>query len=224
MTGWRASQVSDIFNEVDEEVRREKIKQLWDRYSALIIGVALVIILGVAGWRGYDWWETRQAAEWGASFEAAAALAEAGKHAEAAAAFQKIAAEGTSGYRLLARFRAAAELATTDPAAAVKTYDGLAADSSIGRSMQDLAAVRAGFLLLDTVTLAELTTRLEALTTGDRAFRHTARELLAWAAWRADDKAAIKRWIDLIGGDIETPKDMRQRMEALMMVSPGAKG
>ena len=216
--------MSDIFNEVDEEVRREKIKQLWDRYSALIIGVALVIILGVAGWRGYDWWETRQAAEWGASFEAATALAEAGKHAEAAAAFQKIAAEGTSGYRLLARFRAAAELATTDPAAAVKTYDELAADSSIGRSMQDLAAVRAGFLLLDTVTLAELTTRLEALTTGDRAFRHTARELLAWAAWRANDKAAINRWIDLIGSDIETPKDMRQRMEALMMVSPGAKG
>jgi hypothetical protein len=216
--------VSDIFNEVDEEVRREKIKQLWDRYSILIIGVALVIILGVAGWRGYDWWETRRAAEWGASFEAAAALAEAGKHAEAAAAFQKIAAEGTSGYRLLARFRAAAELATTDPAAAVKTYDELAADSSIGRSMQDLAAVRAGFLLLDTAPLAELTTRLEALTTGDRAFRHAARELLAWAAWRADDKAAIKRWIDLIGSDIETPKDMRQRMEALMAVSPGAKG
>jgi hypothetical protein len=216
--------VSDIFNEVDEEVRREKIKQLWDRYSVLIIGAALVIILGVAGWRGYDWWETRQAAEWGASFEAAAALAEAGKHAEAAAAFQKIAAEGTSGYRLLARFRSAAELATTDPAAAVKTYDELAADSSIGRSMQDLATVRAGFLLLDTATLAELTTRLEALTAGDRAFRHTARELLAWAAWRADDKAAIKRWIDLIGSDIETPKDMRQRMEALMAVSPGAKG
>jgi hypothetical protein len=216
--------VSDIFNEVDEEVRREKIKQLWDRYSVLIIAAALVIILGVAGWRGYDWWETRRAAEWGASFEAAAALAEAGKHAEAAAVFQKIAAEGTSGYRLLARFRAAAELATTDPAAAVKTYDELAADSSIGRSMQDLAAVRAGLLLLDTAPLAELTTRLEALTTGDRAFRHTARELLAWAAWRADDKAAIKRWIDLIGSDIETPKDMRQRMEALMAVPSGTKG
>jgi hypothetical protein len=216
--------VSDIFNEVDEEVRREKVKQLWDRYSVLIIGVALVIILGVAGWRGYDWWETRQAAEWGASFEAAAALAEAGKHAEAAAAFQKIAAEGTSGYRMLARFRAAAELAPSDPTAAVKAYDAITADASVGRPMQDLAAVRAGFLLLDTAPLAELTTRLEALTTSDRAFRHTARELLAWAAWRADDKAAIKRWIDLIGSDIETPKDMRQRMEALMAVSPGAKG
>ena len=113
-------------------------QQLWDRYSVLIIGVALVIILGVAGWRGYDWWETRQATEWGASFEAAAALAEAGKHAEAAAAFQKIAAEGTSGYRMLARFRAAAELAPSDPAAAVKAYDAIAADARWG-AMQDLA-------------------------------------------------------------------------------------
>jgi hypothetical protein len=216
--------VSDIFNEVDEEVRREKIKQLWERYSGLIIGVALLIVLSVAGWRGYDWWETRRAAEWGASFEAAAALAEAGNHAEAATAFQKIAAEGTAGYRLLAGFRAAAELAPADPQAAVKAYDALAADASIGRTMQDLAAVRAGLLLVDTAPLAELTTRLEALTGADRAFRHTARELLMLAAWRAGDQAAIKRWVDLIGSDAETPAGTRSRMDVLMTVSPASKG
>ncbi len=77
-------------------------------------------LLAVAGWRGYEYWQAKKAAEAGAAFEAALMLSEQGKHEEAAAAFAKIAAEGTSGYRALARLREAAELAQRDPQAAVK--------------------------------------------------------------------------------------------------------
>ena len=120
--------MSDIFQEVDEEVRRERLQQLWERHGNLIVALALLIVLAVGGWRGYDWWENRKAAESGAAFEAAVALAESGKQDEAQAAFSKLAKEGSSGYRILARFREAAELAKTDPAAAVKAYDSLAAE------------------------------------------------------------------------------------------------
>ena len=214
--------MSDIFQEVDEEVRREKLQQLWERHGNLIVALALLIVLAVGGWRGYDWWENRRAAESGAAFEAAVALAESGKQDEAQAAFSKLAKEGSSGYRILARFREGAELAKTDPAAAVKTYDSLAAESGLGRSLRDLAAIRAGLILVDTATPAELATRLEPLTATDRPFRHTARELLALGAWRAGDAAAAKRWFDLIATDIETPAGTRQRIEVLMTLS-GAK-
>jgi hypothetical protein len=211
--------VSDIFQEVDEEVRREKLKQLWERHGNLIVAFALLIVLAVGGWRGYDWWENRKAAESGSAFEAAVALAESGKQAEAQAAFSKLAQEGSSGYRILARFREAAELAKTDPAAAVKAYDSLAADSALGRSLQDLAAVRAGLILVDTAPLADLNARLEPLTAADRPFRHTARELLALGAWRTGDAATAKRWFDLIATDAETPAGTRQRIEVLMTLS-----
>ena len=214
--------MSDIFREVDEDVRREKLQQLWERHSNLIIALALLVVLAVGGWRGYEWWETQKAAESGAAFEAAVALAEADKRAEAQAAFAKIAGEGSSGYRMLARFREAAELAKTDPAAAVKAYDALAADSSLGRALQDLAAVRAGLILVDSAPLAELSTRLEPLTAADRPFRHIARELLALGAWRLGDTAAAKRWFDLIATDAETPAGTRQRIDVLMTLS-GAK-
>jgi hypothetical protein len=214
--------LSDIFQEVDEEVRRERLQQLWERYGNLIVALALLVVLAVGGWRGYDWWQNRKAAESGAAFEAAAGLAEAGKQDEAQAAFSKLAKEGSSGYRILARFREAAELAKTDPAAAVKAYDSLAAESGIGRTLQDLAVIRAGLILVDTATPAELATRLEPLTANDRPFRHTARELLALGAWRAGDAAAAKRWFDLIAADLETPAGTRQRIEVLMTLS-GAK-
>jgi hypothetical protein len=211
--------VSDIFQEVDEEVRREKLKQLWERHSNLIVAAALAVVLAVGGWRGYDWWETRKAAESGAAFEAALLLAEGGKQDEARAAFAKLAQEGSSGYRILARFREAAELVRTDPAAAVQAYGMLAGDSSLGRTMQDLAAIRGGLILVDTVQFAELAAKLEPLTSADRPFRHTARELLALAAWRTGDQAAAKRWFDLIATDAETPAGTRQRMEVLMTLS-----
>jgi hypothetical protein len=211
--------VSDIFQEVDEEVRREKLQQLWERHSNLIVALALLVVLGVAGWRGYDWWETKKAAESGTEFETAVLLAEGGKQAEAQTAFAKIAKDGSSGYRVLARFREAAELSSIDPPAAVQAYGTLAADSSLGRALQDLAAIRAGLILVDGAPLADLTARLEPLTSADRPFRHTARELLALAAWRSKDQAAAKRWFDLIATDAETPAGIRQRMDVLMTLS-----
>jgi hypothetical protein len=208
--------VSDIFREVDEEVRREQLKKLWERYGNHVVAVAILVVVAVAGWRGYDWWQAKQAAESGAAFEAAIALNEAGKHAEAQAAFAKITAEGTSGYRLLARVREASELAHQDVKAAVAAYDKIAADTSAGAAMQDLAALRAALLLVDSASYDAVRQRLEPLVTSERTFRHTAREMLALSAWRAGDASAAKRWFDMILTDRETPSANRSRVETLM--------
>ena len=76
-------------------------------------------------------------------------LSEAGKHSEAEVDFAKIAGNGTSGYRNLARLRAAAELAEIDPKAATGAYDKIAADGAVGPVLADLASLRAGGLLID---------------------------------------------------------------------------
>lgn len=208
-----------IFAEIDEEVRREKLKQLWDRYGSYAIAAAFVIVLGIGGWRGYQWWEARQAAEAGVAFEAAAALLEQDKHAQAQAAFAKIAAEAPSGYRILARFREAASVAQNDPKAAVKIYDEIATSSRAGPVLQELANLRAGLLLADIEPYDALHARLEPLTGADRTFRHTARELLAFAAWRGNNSEAAKRWIDMIVTDAETPAGTRTRIDMLMALT-----
>ena len=207
--------MADIFHEVDEEVRREQLKKLWDRYSIYLIAFAILIVAGVSAWRGYDYWMAKKAAAAGAAFEAAAALNEQGKYAEAEAAFAKVAAEAPSGYRVLARMRVAGTLAQVKPADAIKAYDELSADASIGTTWQDLAAVRAGMLLVDTTSLAEMQRRLVPLAEPSRSFRHTARELLALSAWRNHDLAAARRYLDMIATDAETPAGTRARAEVL---------
>ncbi len=101
--------MSELFDEVDEEVRRDQLKKLWDQYSIYIIAGALLIIAAVGGWRGYQYLEAKKAAEAGAAFDAAIDLSDQNKHAEAEAAFDELAATAPSGYRMLARLRAAAE-------------------------------------------------------------------------------------------------------------------
>jgi hypothetical protein len=212
--------VSELFDEVDEEVRRDQLKKLWDQYSIYIIALALLIIAGVGGWRGYQYLEAKKAAEAGAAFDKAVELSEANKHVEAEAAFADVAAKAPSGYRTLARLRMAAEVANRDAQAAAKLFDEIAADRSVGTAEQDLARIRAAQLLLDSTTYPNMLQRLEPATAPTSTFRHTARELLALSAWRANDATATRKWLDLIANDGETPPSLRSRAEALQALLP----
>jgi hypothetical protein len=99
-------------------------------------------------------------------------------------------------------------------------YDDIAADRSVGAPEQELARIRAAGLLLETASYPSMLQRLEPSTAPDATFRHSARELLALSAWRANDTAAARKWLDLIANDGETPPSLRSRAEALQALLP----
>ncbi len=214
--------MSELFNEVDEDLRREQLKKIWEKYSLLIILVAVLIIGGVGGWRAYTYFEAKKAAEAGAAFDRASELSEQNKPAEAEAAFTKLAAEAPAGYRTLARLRAAGEAAKRDAAAAVKLYDEVVADNTVGAPEKDLARVRAGALLVDTMAYDALLPKLEPATSATGTYRHSARELLALAAWKAGNAAETRKWVEAISNDNDTPSSIRTRAEALQALLPPA--
>lgn len=212
--------MSELFDEVDEDVRRDQLKKLWEKYSILIIAVAVLIVAGVGGWRGYEYVEAKKAAEAGAAFDRAVELSDANKHAEAEAAFADLAAKAPFGYRVLSRLRMAVEVANRDKAAAVKLFDEITADSSVGVAERDLARIRAAQLLLETAGYPDIKARLETAAAPGGTFRHTAREMLALSAWRANDPAAARQWLDMIANDGESPPSLRSRAEALQALLP----
>jgi len=212
--------VSELFDEVDEEVRREQLKKLWDKYSIYFIALMVLIVAAVGGWRGYQYLEAKKAAEAGAAFEKAVELSERDKHAEAETAFTELAAKAPSSYRTLARLRAAAEAASRDPKAAAKMYDDIAADRGVGSEWQDLAKMRAAGLLIDSASYADIQQRLEASAAPKSTFRHSAREMLALSAWRNNDTTAARKWLDAIAEDGETPASLRSRAESLQALLP----
>lgn len=208
--------MSDVFREVDEELRRSQAEALWKRYGGLIIAAAVLLVVAVAGYRFYEWQRERSAAQSGARYEQALKLFQENKATEAEAALQKIVAEEKGAYRTLAQLRLAAELGRRDGKAALATYDAVAADTGVETALRDLARLRAGGILIDTAPLAEIEQRLQPLAGGNGVWRHTALELLAGAALKANDGQKALRYLDQIIIDADAPQSLKARAELLM--------
>ncbi|MCA0425782.1 MAG: tetratricopeptide repeat protein [Proteobacteria bacterium] len=213
--------MSDIFREVDEEFQRDKVAQTLKKHGNLIIGVLLLVVLGVGGWRGWQYMEAQKAAEAGKAFETALALVAEGKEAEGKAALEALAKSAPAGYRILAQFRLAAEQAKTDGPGAVKAYEALAADAAIDQTLRDLAKVRAGSLLVDSQPFDALQQRLEPLAGAGQAWRLSAREILGTAAFKAGQMDKAAKYFDSVLADPEVSQSMRQRAEVMMALVRG---
>ena len=147
--------MSDIFHEVDEEVRRERLQEAVGRATASTSSRRRCwSSLAVGGWRGYQWWEAKKAADASAQFDVAVELSEQGKHAEAEAPSPSSPRHGARpATASLARFREAAELAETSRPTPLRPMTRLPPIPRSVQPLQDLATVRAGLLLVDTAPL-----------------------------------------------------------------------
>ncbi|MHA1549238.1 MAG: tetratricopeptide repeat protein [Alphaproteobacteria bacterium] len=209
--------MSDIFREVDEDIRRDQLKKIWDRFGPYIIGAAVAIVLATAGFRGWEYWQTRQAENSGDRFVAAIEEAQAGNHDAAIAALEQMASKSSGAYPVLARFRLATERASLgDTTGAIGEYDAVATDRSVSSEIRNIARLRAAIMLVDSSTAEQLLERIGELAATGNPWRHTARELLGMAAWRNGDFEAARGYFDEISVDQETPNETRQRSQILL--------
>jgi hypothetical protein len=207
-----------FIREVDEELRREQLQTLWNRFGWIFIGICVLIVLITAGYRGWIWWQERQAAQAGDRFLAALEQIQGGNREEGEAALQAIAEEGGAGYAALARLRLAGESAASgDKETAIADYDALAADGSLSQSIRDLARIRAALLALDTGDTQGAIERAKPLDEAGNPWRHVARNVLGTAAYQAGNLEEARGYFLAIQQDAETPPTMWLR--AGMMIS-----
>ena len=120
---------NSFFREVDQELRQDQAKALWDRYGPAAIAVAVAIVLVTAAWVGWDYWSQTRANRSGDAYSQALTLAREGRTEEARAALAELEADGYGAYPVLARMRSATLLAEAgDHAGAVAGFDSVAGD------------------------------------------------------------------------------------------------
>jgi hypothetical protein len=206
----------NIFREVDEDLRREQMTALLDKYGVYMLIGGAVIVAIVGGYNGYSWWAAKRAAENGAAYYQASQLVEAKKNPEALKAFSTIAAERSGGYRTLAELEVAAIHAQEGRKAdAVAMYDRIA-QSGADATLRDFARLQAATLRLDEADRAEMVRRLEGLNTDNNAWRYSARELLGLAAFRSGNAGESEKIFSQILGDAGAPAEIRKRAEAML--------
>lgn len=208
-----------FIREVNEELRSDQFKTAWQRYGRYVIALAVLIVVGTAGERIWTYWQESQASASGDRFLVAIDLAKANKAEEALAGLESLEKDGFSAYPVLARMRAASLKAEKgDSAGAVADYQAIAADSAIPSSLQDVAHLRAGWLLADTAKYEQVSAEVEGLTATTNPLRHSAREVLGIAAYQNGDFKRAKEWFTAIANDNQTPANVGRRAQMLLDV------
>jgi hypothetical protein len=203
-----------LLREVDEELRREQMQKLWERYNGVILGGAALIVLGVGG---YKMLETRRIAAMeasGADFNAALKLSEDLKADDAVKAFQKIADSGPAGYAALAKLHlAGAHIKAGKTADALAAYQSIIDTPASDSLLRNFAQLQVATLKLGEADFAELQNRLTPLTGDNSAFKTTARELLGLAAFKAGKLDEARKNFEPLLID---PKAIQERVKIVM--------
>lgn len=201
-----------FFREVNEEIRQDQAKALWDRFGPVILGLAALIVVGTGAFVAWEYWQSSKANTAGDAFSQALTLARDGKNDEALAALKALETDGYGAYPILARMRSATVLADKgDFKGAVEAFDAVAADGSIPMSIRDLARLRAAYLLVDNGTSAEVSQRAEPLSADTNPLRASAREALALSAWKEGKASDALKLFEQISNDDQAPQNARQR-------------
>ncbi|HUH75801.1 MAG TPA: tetratricopeptide repeat protein [Devosia sp.] len=202
----------NIFREVDEELRSDRMRAMWRRFSPYVIGAAVGVVALVAVNEGWTWYHSNNAAQSSDELYTAFTLIDGGDLAAAQAQLDQLIADGSGSYPTLAMFRKAGVLAKEGKIdEAVAAYDSLANTQSNAR-MRELALVLAGNLLVDNGTLAEVEARIGTVATDGNPLRNAAREALGLAQYKAGEYAAAQANFEAVVSDLMVTATTRNRM------------
>lgn len=211
-----ADERDSLLREVDEELRREQMQKLWDRYSGVIIGAAALIVAGVGG---YKFMESRRiaAAEGaGAEFVKAINLSNDKKTDEADKDFLAIAQNSASGYGELALLQLAGDqVKASKTAEALANYERLAKTGS-DELLKSFAALQAASLRMGEADFTEMQNRLTPLSGDSSPFKTTARELLGFSAFKAGKLGDARKYLEPLLIDPNATSAIQERVKVVM--------
>jgi hypothetical protein len=203
--------VTDIFREVEEDVRRERFEKLWKNYGSYAIAALVLLFVGIGAWQV---WERREAQERARISDAFIAAQRVSNPQTAAATFADLARTAPSGYAELARLSTAnAMLASGQRGPAIDLYKQIAKDDS--GPVGAVARIRGAWALADTASRAELAELLKPLDQTGSPWRQNAQEVLAYADYRAFDKKSALAKFQALSTDTGAPDNLRRRAQAM---------
>ncbi|MBX9683717.1 MAG: tetratricopeptide repeat protein [Hyphomicrobium sp.] len=206
-----------LLREVEEELRREQMQKIWERYNGLILGGVALIVLAVGG---YKWLESRRIADAearGAEFTAAVQLSNDKKTDEAVAAFQKIADTGSSGVASLAKLHiAGAHLKAGKTDEALVAFERLANDASADQLLKNYAQLQVASLKMSTSDFTDIQNRLSPLAADSSPFKTSANELLGIAAFKAGNLEIARKHLEPLLIDPAASQAIQERIKIVL--------
>ncbi len=212
------SDTDSFIEEVNDEVRRDRLYGYLRRYGWIAI-LAVVLIVGSAGWSEYRKAQDRAEAE--ALGDAMLAALASNDSADRMTALAAIEPGAPSSAAVLELLTAGVEAEAGENAAAVATLNEVSVDADVPEIYRQIARFKSIALQADSTPVADRRLALETLAQPGNPLRMLALEQLALIdIAEGDADAAIARYQSIIS-DAETTRDLQARARELIVALGG---
>ncbi|HEY2835933.1 MAG TPA: tetratricopeptide repeat protein [Rhizomicrobium sp.] len=203
--------MSDIFREVEEDVRRDKLQKFWKAYGDYVIALVAVIIVGIAGFELWQRYQATQRDKASVAFSAAQAIRD---PKQAAESFADLAKTAPKGYALLAKLeQASSMMASGERDGAIALYREVVDQDKGG--IGAVARLREAWALADTSSRSDLETLLAPLRTGGAVWKPSADEILAYSDYHNNQIAKAAAEFEALAKDPNSPQQLQRRSQAM---------
>lgn len=179
--------MSDIFQEIDNELRRDRLSRFWDQNGLVIIVASVALVLVVAVSVIFSSWRASQNEASSERYEQLLERLDDASIDEKVSALEAFIREEDRGYKVLSQMRLAALMAESgDYEAAARMFEEVAANGQLPLAVRDYATLQAGAALVSVVAPADIEVRLSKILQNQHGMRGQAREILALSYLLAD--------------------------------------
>ena len=213
----------DVFSEVDEQLRAERLRSFIQRAVPAFIAALVLTVLAVAGVQGWQMYQSSQSAKASHAYQAAVDTAATGDGEKAFQQFGALAGHG-GPYQALALMQQGGIRMDQNKAAEASALFDKAAAASKSPMISDIAALKSAYAVMDTAPLATLEAKLTPLTAAGRPYRVQAREALALARLAGGQAAKAKADLVAVANAVDTPDSARQRAQAIIALIDSGTG
>jgi hypothetical protein len=201
-----------FYREVDEELRRDRARTLWERYGKLAIAGLVLFLAAIAG---AIYWNNQQqvrAGKQGEKLVGAFDDISAGNKAGATAKLDELAKADAPGYRAAALLtKADLAIEANDLKGAAALYRQIGDDPKLDQTYRDLALVRRTAVEYDTLQPQAVVDRLKGLAVTGNPWFGSAGELVASAYLKLNKPADAARIFAAMAKDKQVPDSIRTR-------------
>ncbi len=215
----------DIFDEVSSDLRAERAERLLRRYGGLLLGAAILVLIGVGAQQGWVWYQGKQNNLAATKFlnivapidNAAAGSLSNAQLAADAKQLTDFAGSAPAGYRTLARLRAAGLYADAGQLGAAEgLWDAVAADASADPLLRDVANLLWAQHALGAAPDDQVAARLAPLAATANPLHGLAQETQALLYLHEGKTDQAKALFSQIASDPSAPDGVRNRADGLL--------
>ena len=209
-------ELTDSFiQEVDEDVKNDNLKELWNRYGLFVIAVVVLAVSAAVSFDKLQAWQTMRNQNRTETYMAATKLQDSPE--ETIAALQKISQDNQGIFSDFAKLQIANVLLEENKQEeALAALEKLAGEQQVNSEVKNIALVKLATYKVDTMAYEDLKQLLQPVLIEGNSWMPLAQDLLAMSAIKSGDLENARSIYENILKIKELPEDFRAKIQDML--------